>query len=224
MNRQEPNTAPPDAASSLVFDREADGFEDVQVYFHVDRTQRYVQSLGYTGSRAVAAYPIEADAHSAGGTDNSFFLPSTTRAGEGTLHFGEGGTDDAEDADLIVHEYGHAILEWIAPGTFGGSITSEARALSEGFGDYWAYSAHAAQRLASGRDPFWFADWDARCWEDATSERCAYPPVSDCLRRLDSTKTMADYDTVDSAGVATSIQPSSPWKVMTCRAAICVAT
>ena len=201
VNRQEPNTAPPDAASSLVFDREADGFEDVQVYFHVDRTQRYVQSLGYTGSRAVAAYPIEADAHSAGGTDNSFFLPSTTRAGEGTLHFGEGGTDDAEDADLIVHEYGHAILEWIAPGTFGGSFTSEARALSEGFGDYWAYSAHAAQRLASGRDPFCFADWDARCWEDDASQQCGYRPGSDCLRRLDGTRTMADYERTGGGGV-----------------------
>ncbi|HEU4889729.1 MAG TPA: hypothetical protein VFV49_17725, partial [Thermoanaerobaculia bacterium] len=109
VDRQAPSVAPPDAASSLLFDRAADGFEDVHIYFHVDRTQRHLQSLGYTGARAVAAYPVEADAHSANGADNSFFLPSATRAGEGTLHFGEGGTDDAEDADLIVHEYGHAI-------------------------------------------------------------------------------------------------------------------
>lgn len=201
VDRQEPNIAPPDASSSLVFDRAADGFEDVNVYFHVDRTQRHLQSLGYTGSRAVAAYPVEADAHSANGADNSFFLPSATRAGEGTLHFGEGGTDDAEDADLIVHEYGHAILEWITPGTFGGGFTSESRALSEGFGDYWAYSAHVAQRLASGRDPFCFADWDARCWEDDASQLCAYRPGSDCLRRLDSTRTMADYERSGSGGV-----------------------
>ncbi|MFL6247095.1 MAG: proprotein convertase P-domain-containing protein [Thermoanaerobaculia bacterium] len=201
VDRQAPNVAPPDASSSLVFDRAADGFEDVNVYFHVDRAQRHLQSLGYTGLRAVAAYPVEADAHSANGADNSFFLPSATRAGEGTLHFGEGGTDDAEDADLIVHEYGHAILEWIAPGTFGGPFTSEARALSEGFGDYWAYSAHVEQRLASGRDPFCFADWDARCWEDDASQQCGYRPGSDCLRRLDSTRTMADYERNGSGGV-----------------------
>ena len=201
VDRQAPNIAPPDAASSLVFDREADGFEDVNVYFHVDRTQRHLQSLGYVGERAVAAYAVEADAHSANGSDNSFFLPSATRAGEGTLHFGEGGTDDAEDADLIVHEYGHAILEWIAPGTFGGAFTSESRALSEGFGDYWAYSAHVAQRLASGRDPFCFADWDARCWEDDASQQCGYRPGSDCLRRLDSTRTMADFERNGSGGV-----------------------
>lgn len=201
VDRQAPNIAPPDAASSLLFDRAADGFEDVHVYFHVDRTQRHLQSLGYTGTRAVAAYPVEADAHSANGADNSFFLPSVTRAGEGTLHFGEGGTDDAEDADLIVHEYGHAIQEWIAPGTFGGAFTSESRALSEGFGDYWAYSAHVAQRLASGRDPFCFADWDARCWEDDGSQQCGYREGSDCLRRLDGTRTMADFERTGSGGV-----------------------
>jgi subtilisin-like proprotein convertase family protein len=201
VDRQSPNIVPPDGASSLLFDRAADGFEDVNVYFHVDRTQRYLQSLGYTGARAIVAYAIEADAHSAGGADNSFFLPSTTRFAEGTLHFGEGGTDDAEDADLIVHEYGHAIQEWIAPGTFGGAFTSESRALSEGFGDYWAYSAHVAQRIAFGRDPFCFADWDARCWEDDASQQCGYRPGSDCLRRLDGTRTMADYERVGGGGV-----------------------
>jgi subtilisin-like proprotein convertase family protein len=194
VDRQAPNIAPPDASLSLLFDRAADGFEDVHVYFHIDRTQRHLQSLGYTGARAVAAYAVEVDAHSANGADNSFFLPSATRAAEGTLHFGDGGTDDAEDADLIVHEYGHAILEWIAPGTFGGAFTSESRALSEGFGDYWAYSAHVAQRLASGRDPFCFADWDARCWEDDASQQCSYGAGSDCLRRLDGMRTMADYE------------------------------
>jgi len=184
IDRQPPNTAPPDAASPLVFDRASDGFEDVNAYFHIDRTQRYLQSLGYTGDRAVAAYPVETDAHAVSGQDNSFFLPSLTQPGTGTLYFGEGGTDDAEDADLVVHEYTHAIQEWIAPGTFGGTFASEARALSEGISDYWAYSAHAERRVASGRDPFCFADWDVRCWEDDASQQCGYDPGTDCLRRL----------------------------------------
>ncbi|HEV7768543.1 MAG TPA: proprotein convertase P-domain-containing protein [Thermoanaerobaculia bacterium] len=201
VDRQSPSIAPADASSDLIFDREQDGFEDVQVYFHIDRVQRHLQSLGYTGDRGVAAYAIEADAHSANGADNSFFLPSATRFSEGTLHFGDGGTDDAEDADLIVHEYGHAIQEWISPGTFGGGFTSESRALAEGFGDYWAFSAHVAQRLASGRDPFCFADWDARCWEDESSQLCGYRAGSDCLRRLDSAKTMADFERTGGAGV-----------------------
>jgi subtilisin-like proprotein convertase family protein len=201
IDRQPPAIAPPDVSAPLLFDRADDGFEDVNAYFHIDRNQRYLQSLGYTGERSVAAYPVEVDAHAESGADNSFFLPAVTRPGTGTLYFGEGGTDDAEDADLLVHEYGHAILEWIAPSTFGGSFASEARAMSEGFGDYWAFSAHAERRAASGRDPFCFADWDARCWEDDASEQCGYAPGSDCLRRLDSPRTMADYETTDSSGV-----------------------
>ncbi len=199
IDRQSPSIAPPDASGSLLFDREQDGFEDVQAYFHIDRNQRYIQSLGYTGSRAIAPYAIEIDAHANSGADNSFFLPSLTQLGRGTLFFGEGGTDDAEDADLVIHEYGHALLEWISPGNFGGANASESRALGEAFGDYWAYSSN--DDASSARDPFCFADWDARCWEDDASQQCSYPPGSDCLRRLDSAKTMADYDRSSRSGV-----------------------
>jgi subtilisin-like proprotein convertase family protein len=199
VDRQPRDVAPPEGA--LVFDRDQDGFEDVSAYFHIDRNQRHLQSLGYTGVRAVVPYAIEVDAHAANGADNSFFIPSSTEAGTGTLYFGEGGTDDAEDADLLVHEYAHAVMEWIAPGTFGGSFAGEARAIGEGIGDYWAFSAHVAARRASGRDPYCFADWDARCWQDATSEGCGYEVGSDCLRRLDSTKTMEDYDETETSGV-----------------------
>lgn len=200
VDRQPPQVAPPDAAGSLIFDRQQDGFEDVNAYFHITRNQEYVQSLGYTGSRAIAPYSIEVDAHSLNGGDNSVFLPSITSYGRGTLHFGEGGTDDAEDADLVVHEYGHALLEWIAPGTFGGSFSSESRALAEGFCDYWAYAAHRSVRAASGRDLYCIADWDARCWLDEASQRCGYAPGSDCLRRVDGTLTMADYLDRDTSG------------------------
>ena len=201
VDRQAPNIPPPDSAGSLVYGRDESGFEDVSAYFHIDRTQRQLQAYGYTGSRAIAPYAVETDAHAGNGLDNSFFLPSASQPGIGTLFFGEGGTDDAEDADLVVHEYGHALLEWISPGTFAGTFASQARAFSEGFGDYLSFSSHYAQRTASGRDPFCFADWDTRCWTDSPSEQCAYPPGSDCLRRLDSPRTMADYETTESSGV-----------------------
>jgi subtilisin-like proprotein convertase family protein len=201
VNRQPPNIPPTESAAVLLFDRQDDRFEDVNALFHVDDTQRYLQSLGYTGERSIAPYAIEIDPHAANGEDNSFFLPSPTRIGFGALHFGDGGTDDAEDADLVVHEYGHALLEWIAPGTYLGTFSSEARALSEAFGDYLAFSQHVAQRVESGRDPFCFADWDARCWEDDPSQGCVYAPGSDCLRRLDSPRTMAEYERNGGSGV-----------------------
>jgi zinc metalloprotease ZmpB len=197
---QLPNVTPADSAGPFLFNREDDGFEDVNAYFHIDQSQQHLQWLGYTGVRQLVPYAVETDTHAAGGTDNSFFVILLSAAGRGRLHFGEGGTDDAEDSDLVVHEYAHAIHEWISPSTFLGSFESEARAIGEGFGDYWALSAKYQEALASGRDPFCFADWDVRCWTNPPGDRCAYPPGTDCLRRLDSPKTMADYAFGNNAG------------------------
>jgi subtilisin-like proprotein convertase family protein len=201
VDKEPPAIPPPDGSGSLVFNRADDGFEDVSAYFHIDTTQRYLQSLGYSGRRAIAPYAIEADAHAQNGFDNSLYLPNPFKPGTGTLYYGIGGTDDGEDADIVVHEYGHALLDWIAPSTFTGTFSSQARAFSEAFGDYWAFSNHYAQRVQSGRDPFCFADWDTKCWLDNAAEMCAYPAGSDCLRRLDSAKTMADYELIEANGV-----------------------
>ncbi|MEO8036314.1 MAG: proprotein convertase P-domain-containing protein, partial [Acidobacteriota bacterium] len=194
-----PVTPAVDVAQSLLFDRSQPQFEDVNAYFHIDAAQRYLQSLGYTGARRIVAYPIPVDAHASNGTDNSYFLPAPV-AGRGALYFGDGGTDDAEDSDIVLHEYGHAIEEWIAPGTFSGTSASQNRALAEGFGDYWSFSSTYEKTVATGRDPFCIADWDARCAGDDQSERCGYPADADCLRRVDSRKTMADYINSDGSG------------------------
>ncbi len=186
-----PTTVLANASESLMFDRSQHGFEDVMAYFHLDRSQRYLQSLGYTGSRQIIRESIDVDAHGAGGADNSFFVASS-RPGIGRLVFGDGGVDDAEDADILLHEYGHAIQESIAPGVFFGARGSEGRAMGEGFGDYWAFSGGYAASVASGRDPFCVGDWDARCGSGGSTS-CSYPEGADCLRRTDSPKTMSDY-------------------------------
>src|SRR2546430_2706207 len=195
---QAPRTLRADAAQSLFFDRSHVEFEEVNAYFHIDRSQRYLQSLGYNGTRSIVGYPIPVDPHAANGSDNSFFVQETP--GRGSLYFGDGGTDDAEDSDIILHEYGHAIQESIAPGAFGGSSSSQSRALGEGFGDYWAFSSNYEQTAPSGRDPFCIGDWDARCWMDDSSQFCGYPVGSDCLRRVDSPKGMADFVASDTPG------------------------
>jgi len=198
VDRQSPFTTRADASQSLMFDRSQAQFEEVNAYFHIDRSQRYLQSLGFTGSRRIVGYSIPVDAHAANGTDNSFFVPDAQ--GTGALFFGDGGTDDAEDSDIMLHEFGHAIQESIAPGAFGGTSSSQSRALGEGFGDYWSFSSTYVQTLPSGRDPFCIGDWDARCWNDDPSQLCGYPPGSDCLRRVDSTKTMADFIVSENPG------------------------
>ena len=64
------------------------------------------------------------------GQDNSF----ATDHPVDELRFGKGGVDDAEDAEVILHEYGHAI-HFSQNFSFA---SEEAGAISEGFGDYWA--------------------------------------------------------------------------------------
>jgi subtilisin-like proprotein convertase family protein len=195
-----PFTAHADPAQPLdALDRSRVEFEEVNAYFQIDRAQRYLQSLGYVGQRRLIDYSLPIDAHAANGTDNSYFIESNP-PGRGALYFGDGGTDDAEDSDIMLHEFGHAIHNWIAPGALSGGASSQARALAEGFGDYWSFSSTYDATRASGRDPACIADWDARCAGDSDSELCGYPVGADCLRRVDSIKTMADFKSSNDPG------------------------
>jgi hypothetical protein len=112
------------------YTRHADEFEQVMAYFWITESQKYIQSLGF-GSRYPAVNKESQDVRiNQWGQDNSF---ETTHPKD-ELRFGKGGVDDAEDAEVILHEYGHAIHE----GSGFVFATEEAGGISEGFGDYWA--------------------------------------------------------------------------------------
>jgi subtilisin-like proprotein convertase family protein len=194
-----PSTPHADASQPLLFDRSQPQFEEVNVYFQIDRSQRYMQSLGYTGARRVVAYAIPVDPHSLSGADNSLYVGSSV-PGQGKLYLGDGGVDDAEDPDIVLHEFFHSVQDWIAPSAFFGTSASQSRAMGEGFSDYWAYSSNYEAGLGSGRDPYCIADWDARCAGDDSGQNCGYPVGADCLRRVDSAKTMKDYNNSDLSG------------------------
>ena len=194
-----PSTPHADASQSLLFDRSQPQFEEVNVYFHVDRSQRYLQSLGYTGARRITGYAIPIDPHSLSGADNSLYVGGAT-PGQGTLYFGDGGVDDAEDSDIVLHEFCHAIQDSIAPSVFFGTSSSQSRAMGEGYSDYWAFSSNYEPGLGSGRDQYCIGEWDARCGGDDSSQNCGYPANADCLRRVDSAKTMNDYINGDTSG------------------------
>ncbi|MCS7073480.1 MAG: T9SS type A sorting domain-containing protein [Bacteroidia bacterium] len=125
---------PPVASSTteFYFNRSQSGFEDVNAWFHLHAWQLYCQQLGFQLYRA--GYPLKVDTHGMNGADNSRFYPADTNS---YLSFGTGGIDDAEDADVIIHEYGHALSDIASPGTLLGT---ERRALDEGIGDYFAAS------------------------------------------------------------------------------------
>lgn len=129
----------------FVYTRSQQGFEDVMVYAHIDSCQRHIQSLGFMN---IQNTQVSVDPHGLGGDDNSHFLPSTNR-----IAFGEGGVDDAEDVDVIWHEYGHAI-QYGQVSNWGGG---ESGSLGEGFGDYWAGSYSAITNTFRRE---WVYNWD----------------------------------------------------------------
>jgi Zn-dependent metalloprotease len=157
----------------LTFDylRHDDRFEAVMAYYWLDAAQRYIHTLGFGSSLPAVnaeSQKIKVDAYAG---DNSFYSPATD-----AITYGIGGVDDAEDADVILHEYGHAMQDAQVPG-FG--ATEQGGAMGEGFGDYWAGDQTAAVTNSfPGSDIDCLADWDS----------ISYSPPPVCLRRLDSTK------------------------------------
>jgi len=100
----------------FLFTRQDRAFKEVMVYYHIDRVQRYIQGLGFNN---VLNHPIEVNIDGRA-DDNSDYSPTTK-----SLTFGTGGVDDAEDAEIILHEYGHAIQDNQVPG-FGDEAETKA--------------------------------------------------------------------------------------------------
>jgi len=129
----------------FIYNRQDDRFEEVNTYYHIDTYQRYIQSLGFADILNYS-FPFNVNGTT---EDNSWFSPFT-----GEITLGSGGVDDGEDADVIIHEYGHAIQWDIIPGWSGGHT----EAMGEGFGDYIAGAYSLAINPAF--HPHWVFTWD----------------------------------------------------------------
>ncbi|MET7703077.1 M36 family metallopeptidase [Streptomyces sp. NPDC005485] len=166
-------------ADDGTYTRKDDQFEQVMAYFWVNEAQEYLQSLGFGSELPGAndrAQPVRINQW---GADNSFF---TDKKAE--IRFGKGGVDDAEDAEVIVHEYGHAVHNAQVPG-FGTS--EEAGSIGEAWGDYLAVSVGAYADAKYGwprrTDLACVADWDSVAYTSAAPH---------CLRRVDGNKVYGD--------------------------------
>jgi Fungalysin metallopeptidase (M36) len=149
--------------------RSDDRFEALMAYFHIDRTRAYVDSLGLSESLRARPQRVRANAIPA---DNSFYSSMTQ-----SMTLGRGGVDDGEDADVIVHEYGHSLQDQAVKGAFGRTIATGS--MGEGFGDYLAAAMSA---LVTGGNPGFDAcifDWDS----------ISYSPTG-CGRRADRALTL----------------------------------
>jgi hypothetical protein len=149
-----PNVLPVvSAVPQFNFNRSQTGFEDVNAFYHLNQYRNHVNSLGFT----LANQLITVDAHAWSGSDQSSFTPN---GGNPELAFGIGGVDDAEDADVLIHEYAHFISYNAAPGS---NIGSQRTSLDEAFGDYAAASYSAA---LSSYNKDWVFNWDGPVWSN----------------------------------------------------------
>ncbi len=106
-------------------------FNAVNVYYFIDKQMKYLNgTLGFRLHPIKYSGGVKVDPHGLNGEDNSHYSPFTDE-----LAFGQGGVDDAQDHDVIIHELGHALHAWVTKGHL-----SQVEGLSEGSGDYWAAS------------------------------------------------------------------------------------
>lgn len=148
------------------------GFQQVNAFYHINEIKKHINSLGFTDA---VNFQINVDADGEDGDDNSHFNPSGY---QGSLTFGayylEGSSGmehvpDAEDAEVVVHEYTHAIIN-----SYNISkISNERRCLEEAMADYIAVS------YARNINPYRWEDvfkWDGHneFWNGrkATSTKC----------------------------------------------------
>jgi hypothetical protein len=154
----------------FTYDWDDPHFRETMTYYWVTECAHYLATLGY-GDILGSRLAINVDGTS---DDNSWYV-------NGTLTFGSGGVPDAEDAEVIFHELGHAIQDAQVPELLndGGQ---EVRAISEGFGDYWAASYFAGLGPKGAVWDTFFDKWDGITANAASGSN---PPF---LRKLDSAK------------------------------------
>ncbi|MSQ78627.1 MAG: T9SS type A sorting domain-containing protein [Flavobacteriaceae bacterium] len=122
-------------------------FEGLNLLYHIYQWGSYVHTLGFN---SIGNYQIPCDPHGTS-DDNSKF---TYQGSDRVLIFGDGGVDDAEDADVVVHEYNHYLIDDCSPGTNSGF---ERTSMDEGSCDY--FSAAYSSSLSSYQNQLVY-NWD----------------------------------------------------------------
>lgn len=149
-------------------------FGEVMAYYHIDRLQTYVQSLGFRRANPRA---VKVVVNGLSGI-NSEYRPSSN-----SILLGTGGAPDYQDAEIILHEYAHAIHSTINS-PFGRDNVSVN--LAEGFADYLALSQTYAMK--TGRFQRLFACWDASAHlQNPTSSGIRY------WRKLNRNSNFSDF-------------------------------
>ena len=188
-NIEAPNTGPSTTTNGVwTAKRGNNAFDDTNVYFHLDQNQRYMQSLGFTGTKGIIERSFDVDTDGLNGDDNSHY---SYGGATDYLAFGHGCVNDSEDADVILHEYGHGIQHNINSSWSGG----DTGAMGEGFGDYWAASYSYSTPNGRVYHPEWAFSWDGHgsCWAGRMLNRTD--------AKYNSSKTYGAHQSVTENGV-----------------------
>ncbi|NOY21885.1 MAG: hypothetical protein GXO70_00020 [Acidobacteria bacterium] len=124
-------------------------FEEVNAYYWITELSRYIaETLGFP-ERVNYSVPVNVHYMS---DDNSYYM-ETDRG----LHYGDGGVDDAEDSEIVLHEFGHAIQHNAIPGL---GQTWDAGSQDEGTSDYISATFSGDTRYSDT-----LGEWDAICYD-----------------------------------------------------------
>jgi len=153
---------PESSTGNFYYTRDQDEFKSVMCYYHVDSSARRILELGYWDS---GLNSLRVDPQGEYADRNAYYRDTYNYLSFGFETYDY--VDAAEDADVIWHEYGHAI-QWNL-----GSANAEnyenyiqMRAVLEGSADYWS---------TSYKRPLYPNNWAARtlwfCMDDYTPRR-----------------------------------------------------
>ncbi|WP_200942129.1 M4 family metallopeptidase [Angustibacter sp. Root456] len=184
----------------FTYRRDDDRFEQVMAYYWVTQAQLYLRSLGFGADLPAVNAESQDVRTNQYGVDNSY---STDH--KDFLRFGKGGVDDAEDAEVIVHEYGHAVHDAQVPG-FGSSL--ESGSIGEAFGDYLAVTVSEHVRQQQG----WPLNAAVTCVADWDST--SYTRAPHCLRTLAENKHYPE-DVVGEVHADGEIWSQALWSIRT---------
>ncbi|MEA2168261.1 MAG: hypothetical protein QOF76_1561, partial [Solirubrobacteraceae bacterium] len=189
------------AGRSYNLTRSQNGFEETVAYAAITRVRRSFADFGIAD---MFGHPVAINVHCIS-DDNSYYSPD-----DGRLHMGDGGVDDAEDADVIVHEFGHATQDAQVPGFGEGA---EQGAMGEGFGDFLATYTYLQDGNAAYQADrrFCVMEWDATAYNPVDGSN----PGSGCLRWVDGTSEVDGSDIGTYSGTPSEVHDDGRyWSAM----------